>query len=383
MNTLRKNKQRGSLVNLAFIILAFAVVYVLSITMDDNSYRRTLIPIIWQMCIFILLGASLNLTLGGLGQLTLGHMGFAGIGAYTVALVSLALERAGLFDAKTASAGMLILVVLGCCLLGALLAGFIGLLVGIPALRLRGDYLAIVTLGFGLIVENVIANLPFAGGNGLSEGTASSSLYCNGLGLSSTLQAKYVWLVLTVTVLCIVVMWMFVSSKYGRAIKAIRDDEIAASASGVNTTFYKILTFSFSAFFAGLAGGLYATCFSSLATSTFTFASSSIWNSTFIVVLVVLGGMGSMTGSVISAIGMYLLNYEIKNGAWVAAMPHFVQTLFQFPMLIYAIVLMIVIMFRPRGLLGTYEFSLDRVLFGGDGRRVRPKGRKKGAAENG
>jgi branched-chain amino acid transport system permease protein len=381
MNTLRRNKQRGSLVNLAFIILAFVVVYILSITMDDNSYRRTLIPIIWQMCIFILLGASLNLTLGGLGQLTLGHMGFAGIGAYTVALVSLALERAGLFDAKTASAGTLIIVILGCCLLGAILAGLIGLLVGIPALRLRGDYLAIVTLGFGLIVENVLANLPFAGGNGLAEGTASSSLYCNGLGLSSSLQAKYVWLVLTVTVLCIVVMWMFVSSKYGRAIKAIRDDEIAASASGVNTTFYKILTFSFSAFFAGLAGGLYATCFSSLATSTFTFASSSIWNSTFIVVLVVLGGMGSMTGSVISAIVMYLLNYEIKNGGWVSAMPQFIQNLFQFPMLIYAIVLMIVIMFRPRGMLGTYEFSLDRLLFGSEGRRQ--KGRKKGAAENG
>lgn len=383
MNTLQKNKLRGSVVNLACIALMFVVVYILSVTIDENTYRRTLIPIVWQLCIFILLGTSLNLTLGGLGQLTLGHMGFAGIGAYTAALVSLALERAGIFSTKTASSPQLVLVILGCCLLGALLAGFIGLLVGIPALRLRGDYLAIVTLGFGLIVENVIANLPFAGGNGLSQGTASSSLYCNGLGLSSALQAKYVWLVLTITALCIVVMWMFVASKYGRAIKAIRDDEIAASASGVNTTFYKILTFSFSAFFAGLAGGLYATCFSSLATSSFTFASSSIWNSTFIVVLVVLGGMGSITGSVLSAIVMYLLNYEIKNGAWVSSMPAFVQTLFQFPMLIYALVLMVVIMFRPRGMLGTYEFSLDRLLFGGAGRTARSKGRKKGETDNG
>lgn len=251
---------------------------------------------------------------------------------------------------------------------------------GIPALRLHGDYLAIVTLGFGLIVENVIANLPFAGGEGLANGTASSSLYANGLGLSTSLQAKYVWLVLGITILCIALMCMFIRSKYGRAIEAIRDDEIAASASGVNTTYYKILTFVISAFFAGLAGGLYATCFSSLTTASFTFTSASIWNSTFIVVIVVLGGMGSMTGSVLAAIAMYLLNYEIKNGAWVSALPGFVQTLFQFPMLIYALVLLVIIIFRPRGILGTYEFSLDRLLF--DGRlaeKRKAKARKGGA----
>ena len=175
-------------------------------------------------------------------------------------------------------------------------------------------------------------------------------------------------------------MCMFIRSKYGRAIEAIRDDEIAASASGVNTTYYKILTFVISAFFAGLAGGLYATCFSSLTTASFTFTSASIWNSTFIVVIVVLGGMGSMTGSVLAAIAMYLLNYEIKNGAWVSALPGFVQTLFQFPMLIYALVLLVIIIFRPRGILGTYEFSLDRLLF--DGRlaeKRKTKARKGGA----
>ena len=262
MNTLQKKKLRGAGVNCGLIVLLFAVVLLLGQVLPDNTYRRVLVPIIWQMCIFILLGTSLNLTLGYLGQLTLGHMGFAGIGAYTAALSSLALERAGVFEASKAAPGQLILVVLGCCLLGAIFAGLLGLLVGIPALRLRGDYLAIVTLGFGLIVENVIANLPFAGGDGLASGTASSSLYANGLGLSTSLQAKYVWLVLGITVLCIALMCMFIRSKYGRAIEAIRDDEIAAAASGVNTTYYKILTFVISAFFAGLAGGLYATCFS-------------------------------------------------------------------------------------------------------------------------
>ena len=165
MNTLQKTKLRGTGINCGLIVLLFAVVLLLGQVLPENTYRRVLVPIIWQMCIFILLGTSLNLTLGYLGQLTLGHMGFAGIGAYTAALSSLALERAGVFEASKAAPGQLILVVLGCCLLGAIFAGLLGLLVGIPALRLRGDYLAIVTLGFGLIVENVIANLPFAGGD--------------------------------------------------------------------------------------------------------------------------------------------------------------------------------------------------------------------------
>ena len=332
MNTLQKTKLRGTGINCGLIVLLFAVVLLLGQVLPQNTYRRVLVPIIWQMCIFILLGTSLNLTLGYLGQLTLGHMGFAGIGAYTAALTSLALERAGLFEASEAAPGQLILVILGCCLLGAVFAGLLGLLVGIPALRLHGDYLAIVTLGFGLIVENVIANLPFAGGEGLANGTASSSLYANGLGLSTSLQAK-------------------------------------------------ILTFVISAFFAGLAGGLYATCFSSLTTASFTFTSASIWNSTFIVVIVVLGGMGSMTGSVLAAIAMYLLNYEIKNGAWVSALPGFVQTLFQFPMLIYALVLLVIIIFRPRGILGTYEFSLDRLLFDGRLAEKRKAKAKKGGAD--
>lgn len=364
MNMLRKQKLRGSIVNLIAVILLFAAIFVLSNVLDENTYRRTIVPNVWQVCIFVLLGTSLNLTLGFLGQLTLGHLGFMGIGAYTAALFSLWLNRSGYIDIKTAGNTEICMLIIVCIILGALLAGIIGLLVGIPALRLRGDYLAIVTLGFGLIVENVISNLPFAGGDGLSQGTASSSLYANGLGLSTKLQAQFIWLVLIITVLCIAVMFMFINSKYGRAIRAIRDDEIAAGASGINTSYYKILTFAFSAFFAGLAGGLYATCFSSLSTASFTFASASIWNSTFIVVLVVLGGMGSLTGSVVAAIILFFLNYEIKNGAWVKLMPGILQTLFNYPMLIYALILLIVIIFRPRGMLGTYEISIDKLLFG-------------------
>ena len=151
---------------------------------------------------------------------------------------------------------------------------------------------------------------------------------------------------------------MFIRSKYGRAIKAIRDDEIAASASGINTSFYKIMTFAYSAFFAGVAGALYACANATLSTSSFAFTNGGILNSTFIVVMVVLGGMGSLTGSVVAAVIMFLVNYQIKNGAWVAALPAAVQGVFQYPMLVYAIVLIVVILFRPKGIFGAYEFSL-------------------------
>lgn len=361
------------LINLVLILALWFVLYTL---IQNGTITNYWSGILITVGINIILATSLNVATGYLGQLPLGHAGFMAVGAYAGGIFMKAVPVQELL--KSGNTGAAIPYILLALLISAVVAGIFGILIGIPALRLRGDYLAIVTLGFGLIVENVIANLPFAGGDGLASGTASSSLYANGLGLSTSLQAKYVWLVLGITVLCIVLMCTFIRSKYGRAIEAIRDDEIAAAASGVNTTYYKILTFVISAFFAGLAGGLYATCFSSLTTASFTFTSASIWNSTFIVVIVVLGGMGSMTGSVLAAVAMYLLNYEIKNGAWVSALPSFVQSLFQFPMLIYALVLLVVIIFRPRGILGTYEFSLDRLLF--DGRLA---GKKKAKARKG
>ena len=145
-------------------------------------------------------------------------------------------------------------------------------------------------------------------------------------------------------------MIMFVRSKYGRMIHAIRDNEIAASASGINVSFYKVMTFVFSAFFAGVAGALYSCSNAALATTSFAFTNGSILNSVFIVVMVVIGGMGSMTGSVIAAIGMFLLNYTIKNGTWVSALPGFLKNIFTYPML--------VIMFRPKGIMGSKEFAL-------------------------
>lgn len=356
---MKTSVKRGYLVNGAAVVLAYALFVVLAATLGQGgSFKLILAPSIWQCCYLILLAASLNLVLGFMGQLSLGHCGFMAIGAYTAALMSLAFQRAGVYDEKS---GAVFIGILFLCIISAgLLAAVFGVLVGIPALRLKGDYLAIITLGFGLIIVNVINNLPFAGQNGLAEGSAAASLYATGLGFGSSDRVSYLWVGVGVTILCVTLMFMFIRSKYGRAVRAIRDDEIAAAASGINTGYYKVLTFAFSAFFAGVAGALYACCNASLSTVSFSFTNGSILNSTFVVVMVVLGGMGSLTGSVVSAVIMFLLNYQIANGAWVDALPGFIRGVFTYPMLVYALVLIVIIMFRPKGIFGAYEFSLLR-----------------------
>ena len=376
---MKKAFKRGYLVNTAVLVAVYVLCVVMSGAFaDSGSFRLTIAPSIWQCCYLIILAASLNLVLGFMGQLSLGHCGFMAIGAYTAALMSLAFQRAGVYDEKSGMAFILILFL--CIICAGVLAAVFGVLVGIPALRLKGDYLAIITLGFGLIIVNVINNLPFAGQNGLAEGVASSSLYQNGLGFGTTAKVTYLWVALAAVIICVALMFMFIRSKYGRAVRAIRDDEIAASAAGINTGYYKVLTFAFSAFFAGVAGALYACSNSTLSTVSFSFTNGSILNSTFVVVMVVLGGMGSLTGSIVSAVIMFLLNYQITNGAWLNAMPGFVQGIFAYPMLVYAVVLVIIIMFRPKGIFGTYEFSLLRTP-GDIVRGFKGSGKKKAKAE--
>ena len=355
---MKKNRvSKGYMLNTIIIVLLFTAFQLLTARQGgEDFFKLVLAPGLWQCCYLVVLAASLNLVLGYLGQLSLGHCGFMAVGAYTAALLSLACERAGVFEDKTGAA--FILVLFGCILAAGLLSALVGLLVGIPALRLKGDYLAIITLGFGMIIVNIINNLPFCGQNGLEQGSAAASLYKNGLGFGSRDKVAFLWTALLVTVICLTLMFMFVRSKYGRAIRAIRDDEIAASASGINTSHYKVLTFAISAFFAGVAGALYACANATLSTSSFAFTNGGILNSTFVVVMVVLGGMGSLTGSIAAAVIMFFVNYQIKNGAWVAALPASLSGIFEYPMLVYALILIIVIMFRHMGIIGRYEFSL-------------------------
>lgn len=352
---------KGYLTNTVVLAALFLFLTILSNSAagDGSFFKLVLAPSIWQCCYLVLLSASLNLVLGFLGQLSLGHCGFMAIGAYTAALMSLAFERAGVYSEPSGPAFIGVMFLSIIC--AGILAAAVGVVVGIPALRLKGDYLAIITLGFGMIIVNIINNLPFAGQNGLAEGSASASLYKNGLGFGSKNKAAYLWVALLVTILCVTMMFLFVRSKYGRAIRAIRDDEIAASASGINTSRYKVMTFTYSAFFAGIAGALYACTNTSLSTSSFAFTNGGILNSTFVVVMVVLGGMGSLTGSIVAALIMFFVNYQIKNGSWVALLPAGLQSVFAYPMLVYAIVLIVIIMFRPRGIFGTYEFSIVRL----------------------
>ena len=354
---IKNRTTQGYLLNtLVIAILLIGFSFIKESFGKAGDFKLIIAPSIWQCCYLVILAASLNLTLGFLGQLSLGHCGFMAIGAYAAALISLAAERAGIFEEKSGIAFILVLTF--CILIAGVLAAIVGLIVGVPALRLKGDYLAIITLGFGMIIVNIINNLPFAGQEGLAIGSASASLYKNGLGFGTALKVTYIWVALAVTLVSVAMMFMFVRSKYGRAIRAIRDDEIAASASGINTSFYKVFTFAYSAFFAGVAGALYACSNATLSTASFAFSNGGILNSTFIVVMVVLGGMGSLTGSIVAAVIMFFVNYQIKNGMWVKILPLWLQNIFAFPMLVYAVVLIIVIMFRPKGIFGTYELSL-------------------------
>ncbi|MDO4913332.1 MAG: branched-chain amino acid ABC transporter permease [Bifidobacteriaceae bacterium] len=292
-----------------------------------NSYDKSILMV---ACIAIIMTTSLNLTIGVLGQLTLGCCGFQAIGAYTAALLSKSIMAAHISMDPVAQ-------FLLCMLAGGVVACIFGVLVGIPALRLRGDYLAIITLGFGEIIRVIIQNLPFAGGMGLSQGQAGQAL----IGIS---RLANLYVVFWVTVISVMFLFMFGRSKYGRAVKSIRDDEIAASASGLNTTYLKVLVFAISAFFAGIAGGIFAQYIGSL-----TPAMSGWLYSINYVIMVVFGGMGSITGSIVSAIGLTIL-------------PELLRAFSDYRMLVYSVALVLVMIFRPQGIFGSWEFSLSRLI---------------------
>ena len=273
------------------ILAAFGIVMALCESGLADSYIK---GIMMTACIAIIMTTSLNLTIGVLGQLTLGCCGFEAIGAYVAALTSKYMVAAGIAIDPTAR-------FLLTTLIGGVGACVFGILIGIPALRLHGDYLAIITLGFGEIIRVIIQNLKVAGGMGLDKGAAGQAL----IGIERTANLYVVFWIMVVTV---VVLFMFGRSRYGRAVKAIRDDEIAAGASGLNTTYLKVLVFAISAFFAGIAGGIFAQYIGSLNPT------MAGWlNSINYVIMVVFGGMGSLTGSIVSAIGLTILPARLRR----------------------------------------------------------------------
>lgn len=282
--------------------------------------NRTTNNLLLQIGVYIIMAVSLNIATGYLGQLPLGHAGFMAVGAYVGALF-----WKGMVNTLPGGANMIVGI-----LLGGIAAGVVGLLIGIPALRLKGDYLAILTLGFGEIIRIVIINLAqFTGG---TAGLKNIPRYSN-------FTVVYVFVILT----CFFIHTMM-KSRHGRAILSIRENEIAAESCGINTTYYKVMAFAVSAFFAGIAGALFAGIQGSLFPAAFGFM-----DSINVLVMVVLGGMGSMLGSVVAATVL-------------TALPALMQFLSNYRMIIYALLLVVVMIFKPSGLFGTYDFSLSHVL---------------------
>ena len=291
------------------LILTFAIVQVLVYLNVINDYLQATIATI---CINIILAVSLNLVTGFTGQFSLGHAGFMSIGAYVCAIVLMRVPTVwgflvGLFA-------------------GAIIAAIVGFLVGLPTLRLRGDYLAIATLGMSEIIRIIFLNM-----DSLTNGAAGLS------GIPRFTNWFFLYSLLVGTILLIT---RFLNSSQGRACISIREDEIAAEAVGINSTKYKVTAFTIGAFFAGIAGALYASYFYFLKPDTFGFQKSID-----ILVIVVLGGLGSISGSVLAAVLLALINTLLQDFS-------------EIRMIIYPLLLIIIMIFRPQGLMGSKELTL-------------------------
>ncbi|MET0016006.1 branched-chain amino acid ABC transporter permease [Oscillibacter sp.] len=316
---------RSSFITYGMVIVAYAVMEaLLSGGLLTSSLKGMLVPI----CAYVVMAVSLNLTVGIMGELSLGHAGFMSVGAFTAVIAAAALGSTVAGPVRLAAS----------MAVGGVAAGLVSLIVVVPVLRLQGDYLAIVTLAFGEIIKNII-NCVYVGldGAGIHFGmkdAAALGLAADGkmllqgpmgaVGIPklSTLTAGFILMMLTLAVVL-----NFVHSRSGRAVMALRDNRIAAESVGISPTRYKMMAFVTSAVLAGLAGGLYAMNFSSILAKKFDFNTSIL-----ILVFVVLGGMGNIRGSIIAAAALTVL-------------PELLRQFADYRMLVYAIVLILVMLF--------------------------------------
>jgi branched-chain amino acid transport system permease protein len=320
---MRYKKTIGIVLTLGFLLL---VNYYLPSRM--NPYFLQILILIG---INIMLAVSLNLINGFTGQFSIGHAGFMAIGGYSSAFFTYYFGR----DLISGLSSVILfpwlaksIVFIFALILGGTLAAIAGLVVGIPSLRLRGDYLAIATLGFGEIIRVMILNIDAVGG---ARGFADIPGYTN------------LFWVLFFMLLTIIVVRNLVNSTHGRAFLSVREDEVAAEAMGINTTYYKVYAFVIGAFFAGIAGGLFGHYLMYLHTNSFTFMKSIE-----VIIMVVLGGMGSITGSILAAIILTIL-------------PEFLRVVKDYRMVIYSLILIILMLTRPQGIFGVQELSLQRI----------------------
>ncbi len=302
----------NALKQLGAFVLIVGALFGLNLLLEEtiNPY---VLRVVINCGIAIILALSLNLVNGCAGQFSLGHAGFMGVGAYLSAFLTTVLQ----IPFFQSGPGVAVAI-----LAGGLAAAVAGYLVGLPSLRLRGDYLAIVTLGFGEIIRITFLNIPEVGGaRGLPAIPRVSNFF-------------WVYLIATLT---FIILLRIVRSSAGRAIISIRENEIAAESMGINVARYKIVAFVISSFFAGIAGGLFAHYQGFIDPNTFNFT-----RSVEVVIMVVIGGMGSLSGSIIGAI-------------IVSVLPEVLRGFSQYRLVIFPLVLIVVMLVRPHGLFGFQE----------------------------
>jgi len=308
-------------------LLLATIAFCFLVSLFENHFQSYWLYVSYDIGVNIILAVSLNLINGYTGQFSLGHAGFMSVGAYTAAVIT------NQFTGSNILAGDSIF--LGALLAGGLLAAVAGLLVGIPTLRLRGDYLAIVTLGFGEIIRVVLQNMDAVGG---ARGYSVNHGWTN-----------FFW-TFGIAAVTVYVVVSLVHSTYGRGFIAVQDDEIAASAVGINPTKYKVTAFVIGAFFAGIAGGLYAHSKQYLTPDGFGYMKSIE-----IVVMVIMGGMGNTPGVILAAILLTLLPEGLRSLGDIEHVPGMSG---EFPlswisntrMVIYSLLLIVIMLTRPQGL---------------------------------
>ena len=332
-------------------ILGLVIVVVLLVGMNAFMSREGLFgfglpyyyaEIINLTGISIILATSLNLITGFTGQFSIGHAGFMAVGAYSSVFMTVYFS-AGLEQWLTGLVGATLaqsIVFLAVIIFGALVAALAGLVVGIPSLRLRGDYLAIVTLGFAEIIRIIILNIDRVGG---ATGFRGRVPPWDGRPIIPQ-YANFIWIG-GFAVLTIVVVYNIVRSDTGRALISIREDELAAEAMGIHTTRYKVMSFVISSAFAGIAGALFGHFRQFLHTNDFQFI-----RSIEIIIMLVLGGMGPITGAVLGAIVITILPELLRK------LP---GDLYSYRLVIYSALLIVIMLTRPQGVMGAKEFGLS------------------------
>ena len=352
-------KKRDMILTIIGIIALFGLAFFVQEEMD--SYIRRIV----NLClVYAIIGLSMNLTNGFVGQFSLGQAGFMAIGAYTVGIFTVPVEyRENVFYAMPMNPAIadIELPLWAALILGGALAALFAFAIGTPVLRLRGDYLAVTTLGLVLRLRGDYLAVTTLGFSEIIRIwiTNAQSITNGALGIKDIPPLNDVRYIFLVTVICFVFITLLVNSSYGRAFKAIREDEIAAEAMGINLFWHKNLAFMVSAFFAGIGGGLYGALLGTVDPKNFLFTLTYNF-----LLIIVLGGMGSITGSMLGAVivtaGLeYLRFFDEPLMMFGMDIPLFRPG---FRMVIFSVLLMVCVLFWRHGIMGTREFTWQKAI---------------------